>query len=256
MQVELICANCFDPTHGLVAHGPVDHVIADPAYSEKVHRRHRTARKGAGGPTAKQALGFEPLTAEVRLQAAEAIAAVVRRWVIVFSDLEGAGAWCEDFANAGLEPVQVGIWDKVDATPQLRGDRPACPAEALVVAHATRRGRPMRKRWNGGGRALRYRGPSKERGIKRVHPTQKPLWLMETLLRDFTDPGEVTADPFAGVGTTLVAAKRLSRGARGWEQTENWAALGQQRIAAACPQFELPGLAVAGRARQLPLEDT
>ena len=256
MQVELICANCFDPTQGLLAHGPVDHVIGDPAYSDKVHRRHRTARKGAGGTTASQQLGFEPLTAEVRLQAADAFNAVAQRWVIVFSDLEGAGAWCDDLAAAGLEPVQVGVWDKVDATPQFRGDRPACPAEAIVVAHATRRGRPIRKRWNGGGRALRYRGPTKERGITRAHPTQKPLWLMEALLRDFTDPGETIADPFAGVGTTLVAATRMSRSARGWERNAEWAAVGQQRIAVARPQIELPGVTVAGPARQLSLEDT
>ncbi len=256
MQVELICADCLHPTQGLLAHGPVDHVIGDPAYSDKVHRRHRTARKGAGGPTAKQELGFEPLTAEVRRQAAGAIAAVVRRWVVLFSDLEGAGAWCDDLAAAGLEPIQVGVWDKVDAAPQFRGDRPGSPAEALVVAHATRRDRPIRKRWNGGGRALRYRGPCKERGIKRAHPTQKPLWLMEALLRDFTDPGEVLADPFAGVGTTLVAATRLSRGARGWERDANWAAVGLRRVAAARPQFELPGMTSAGPARQLSLEDT
>ncbi|MCH9681564.1 MAG: site-specific DNA-methyltransferase [Deltaproteobacteria bacterium] len=255
MQVELICADCFDPTSGLVAHGPVDHVFGDPAYSDKVHRHHRTSRKGAGGIRAEQALGFEPLTPAVRRQAAEAFAAVARRWVVLFSDLEGAGAWCEDLAAAGLEPIQVGLWDKTDPTPQFTGDRPGCPAEAIVVAHAMRGCRPIRKRWNGRGRALRYRGPAKERGIARVHKTQKPLWLMEAMLRDFTDRGEVVADPFAGSGTTLVAAKRLGRGACGWERVGTFAAAGRHRIVQARPQLELTDIEPSGPARQLKLED-
>ncbi len=256
MQVELICADCFDPTLGLAAHGPVDHVFGDPAYSDKVHRRHRTSRKGAGGIGAAQDLGFEPLTPAVRRQAAEVFAAVVRRWVVLFSDLEGAGAWCEDLAAAGLEPIQVGLWDKTDPTPQFTGDRPGSPAEAIVVAHAMRGRRPIRKRWNGGGRALRYRGPAKERGIVRVHRTQKPLWLMEAMLRDFTDPGEAVADPFAGSGTTLVAAKRLGRGACGWERVAKWATAGQRRIGQARPQLQLEGLVPPSNAKQLRLEST
>src|SRR5690606_22689098 len=142
VPVELIHADAFDPQLGLISHGLVDHVVADPAYGRKVHTRHRTTRKGAGGVRAEQDLGFEALTPDVRRRAAEAFAAVVRRWVVVFSDLEGAGAWCDDLAAAGLEPVQVGLWVKTNATPQLVGDRPASPGEALVVAHAKNGRRP------------------------------------------------------------------------------------------------------------------
>ncbi|MEX1365197.1 MAG: DNA methyltransferase [Nannocystaceae bacterium] len=242
MQVELICADAFDPQLGLVAHGEVDHVVGDPPYSGKVHRGHRSTRKGAGGVRAEQDLGFEALTPAVRRRTAEAIAAVVRRWVVLFSDLEGAGAWCDELRAAGLEPVQVGVWLKSNPTPQLTGTRPASPGEALVVAHAMNGRRPMAKRWNGGGRALSYRGPSergsRRRGVPR-HPTQKPLWLMEALLRELTDPGERVADPFAGSGTTLVAAARMGRAARGWERAERWAAVGRRRLATVRPQLEL-----------------
>ncbi len=40
------------------------------------------------------------------------------------------------------------------------------------------------------------------------HPTQKPLELMEYLVRLVTQPGGVVLDPFCGTGTTALAAKR------------------------------------------------
>jgi len=43
------------------------------------------------------------------------------------------------------------------------------------------------------------------------YPTQKPLALLERVLLATTDPGALVVDPFAGSGTTAVAAQRLAR---------------------------------------------
>ncbi|MCB0403182.1 MAG: site-specific DNA-methyltransferase [Bdellovibrionales bacterium] len=43
------------------------------------------------------------------------------------------------------------------------------------------------------------------------HPTQKPLQLMERLIQLFTNKGDMVLDPFAGVGTTGVAALKHGR---------------------------------------------
>jgi len=43
-------------------------------------------------------------------------------------------------------------------------------------------------------------------GNDRVHPTQKPIALLRELISRFTMPGSVIADPFAGSGSTLLAA--------------------------------------------------
>lgn len=51
----------------------------------------------------------------------------------------------------------------------------------------------------------------------KVHPTQKPVPLLENLIRLFTDPGDVVIDPCAGSGTTLLAAANLKRKAYGFE---------------------------------------
>jgi site-specific DNA-methyltransferase (adenine-specific) len=51
----------------------------------------------------------------------------------------------------------------------------------------------------------------------KVHPTQKPVRLLERFIEIFTDPDDVVIDPVAGSGTTLLAAKNLNRKAYGFE---------------------------------------
>jgi DNA modification methylase len=50
-----------------------------------------------------------------------------------------------------------------------------------------------------------------------IHPTEKPVGLIEHLIMMSTDPEDWVLDPFAGSGSTLVASKRLDRNAVGFE---------------------------------------
>ena len=52
---------------------------------------------------------------------------------------------------------------------------------------------------------------------EKLHPTQKPLKVLEKLIEIFTDKGDVIIDPVAGSGSTLVAAHNLGRSAYGFE---------------------------------------
>jgi len=52
---------------------------------------------------------------------------------------------------------------------------------------------------------------------EKIHPTQKPVKLLEKLITIFTDEGDVVIDPVAGSGATLVAANNLNRKAYGFE---------------------------------------
>jgi site-specific DNA-methyltransferase (adenine-specific) len=47
--------------------------------------------------------------------------------------------------------------------------------------------------------------------VRNGYPTEKPLSLLETLIQQSSQPGELVADPFTGSGTTGVAALRLGR---------------------------------------------
>lgn len=53
--------------------------------------------------------------------------------------------------------------------------------------------------------------------IPKVHPTQKPIAVLERLIEIFTDPGDVVIDPVAGSGSTLIAARNLGRNSYGFE---------------------------------------
>ena len=64
----------------------------------------------------------------------------------------------------------------------------------------------------------------------KVHPTQKPVPLLETLVRTFTDHGDVVIDPCAGSGSTLVAAENLGRKAFGFEIKREYVAAFESKM--------------------------
>lgn len=61
---------------------------------------------------------------------------------------------------------------------------------------------------------LKTKTEPSDRGL---HPTQKAVTLMETLIKLVTKENQVVLDPFCGCGTTLVAAKNLNREYIGFE---------------------------------------
>lgn len=64
----------------------------------------------------------------------------------------------------------------------------------------------------------------RETEYEKLHPTQKPVELLKTLISIFTDEGDVVIDPVAGSGSTLVAAELLNRKAYGFEIKKDFAA--------------------------------
>ena len=57
----------------------------------------------------------------------------------------------------------------------------------------------------------------KDTKTEKIHPTQKPIELLEKLIKIFTDEGEVVIDPCAGSGSTLLAAQNTNRKSFGFE---------------------------------------
>jgi DNA modification methylase len=77
-----------------------------------------------------------------------------------------------------------------------------------------------------------------DNAVKNVHPTVKPIKLMEYLCRLITPPGGTILDPFMGSGTTGIAAKRLGFDFIGIEMNPEYFAIAEKRILNA--QVEAP----------------
>lgn len=64
-----------------------------------------------------------------------------------------------------------------------------------------------------------------------LHPTEKPLLLMERLVMTYSNEGAVIVDPFAGSGTTGVAAIKHGRHFIGGDISAEYVALANKRLA-------------------------
>lgn len=62
------------------------------------------------------------------------------------------------------------------------------------------------------------------------HPTQKPLKLIEKLVKIHSNTNDIIIDPFLGSGTTAVAAKQLKRNFIGIEKEEKYCEISRQRL--------------------------
>jgi site-specific DNA-methyltransferase (adenine-specific) len=70
----------------------------------------------------------------------------------------------------------------------------------------------------------------KDTNSEKIHPTQKPVKLIENLISLFTDPGEVVIDPCAGSASTIIAAMRSERSGYGFEIKKDFFKLACARI--------------------------
>jgi site-specific DNA-methyltransferase (adenine-specific) len=63
-----------------------------------------------------------------------------------------------------------------------------------------------------------------------LHPTQKPVQLMQALITLTTRPGQIVLDPFAGSGSTAVAAQNLGRHFIAYEMSPDYVAICRKRL--------------------------
>lgn len=64
----------------------------------------------------------------------------------------------------------------------------------------------------------------------KLHPTQKPLSALLPLIQAFSRPDDLVLDPFAGSGSTLVAARQLNRRFFGIELDAGYHAIAEGRL--------------------------
>lgn len=164
----------------------------------------------------------------------------------------------------GYHLLNTVTWFKPNAAPNLACRFLTHSAE-LVIWAAPRRGRKLLHTFNyremkeeNGGKQMRdvwrldfeipepggpqvvwtLPTPSKGEKVLGSHPTQKPLALLDRIVRCASRPGDLVLDPFCGSGTTGVAAVALGRRFLGFEREKEYVELSRLRIHAAAQAAE------------------
>ena len=191
----------------------VDCIITDPPYSERTHsgnnggrRQTRDARIDPGGSLPIRQIDYSSLSPEDVHEWTAAWAPRVRYWMAVFTDSELIHAWRDSMNAAGLyafAPVPCVI---PGMTCRLTGDGPSSWAVYLMVG----RTKAANKWGTLPGAYIEGQKKAESAGGK-ARIGGKPLALMQQIIRDYSRPGMLVADPCAGHATTLVAAKAAGR---------------------------------------------
>lgn len=200
--------------------GAVGIILGDLPYDERTHTRARSLKDGGSD------IDIDFATLPPVPSFLPSLLQCSARWVLCFCAMEQLGEYKAAAGDAAW--VRSGVWVRTNGTPQISSDRPAQGAEGIAIMH-----RPTtKKRWNGGGKRGAWTGP-RDDDPTRKHPTKKPLWLMEALLRDFAEPGATVFDPTMGEGTTGEACLRLGLRFIGCEIDPKYHAMAVERLARA-----------------------
>ncbi|MFZ0887456.1 MAG: site-specific DNA-methyltransferase [Candidatus Binataceae bacterium] len=164
----------------------------------------------------------------------------------------GASIWVSGtlhvYLSVGVAMQQIGfrilndiVWEKPAPPPNLGCRCFTHSTEILLWATKAKRGGKDRHKFNyeamkaeNGGKQMknvwRFSTPADDEKRLGKHPTQKPVALIARCLRATTDPGDLVLDPFAGSGSTGVAALKLARNFVGYEQDRTYALLAARRL--------------------------
>ena len=220
MTVKLIHGDCLEILRGL-PDASVDAVVTDPPYNA-ISRETGGLRVIDKGVADTAPVDVDALAAEfVRL---------ARGSIYVWCSDEQYTAWCLAFKTRGLTTRKC-AWCKSNPSP-MNGQRLWLSALELCVF-----ARKPAATFYEFCKAPLWRGPS-----ERVagHPTPKPIWLMREQIRASVPPGGLVLDPFAGSGTTGLAAILESRRAILIEREAEYVEIARRRIEAARAQLALP----------------
>lgn len=231
-ECTLYCGDCLEIMPTL---GKVGHVICDPPYEAIIHENNKKLSKGPSLRDKRNPFndfGFSSVDL-IRDDFCRNINA--SGWLIAFCIGEGIKSWEQAINGAGHKYKRACLWIKPDGMPQFNGQCPGIGYECFVTAWCG----SGHSKWNGGGKHGIYTFSKDSTNKASNHPTEKPIKLMEALVRDFTNHEETILDPFMGSGTTGVACVKLGRKFIGIESEPKYFDVACRRIEEAYKQPDL-----------------
>ena len=192
-----------------LASGCATLILADPPYAVM---SNKDIERGAMSPIVRN-LAWDNMTeaeyVDLMLESARSMYRVAAKDATAYifgSDI--APYWLkETFQYAGWKYRMSCYWHKTNPAPKIYLNTYQAAVEPFAMFT---KGRNTFNLTNGGLAHNTFEYPQPV-GPERVHPTQKPIGLLEELIRNSSNPGDLVVDPFCGSGTTGQAARQLGR---------------------------------------------
>lgn len=208
MTIELNKIYNMDCLEGMkqIPNESVDLVVADPPYGIDVCKNGVVGIKGASKPKEYGVCAWD--NERINKEYFDEIFRISKNQIIF------GGNYYTDYLIPSSSWI---VWDK-------KNDESTFADCELIWTSFEKAIRIYRHRWHG---MLQENMRKKER---HYHPTQKPLPLIEWILKKYTRKGDVICDPFIGSGTTAVACKRLGFDFIGFEIDKKYCDIAQERL--------------------------
>ncbi len=194
-----------------------DLVVTDPPYL--VRYRDRNGRTVTNDDNAQAVLSVYPEIYRVLKPDS---------YCISFYGWTEIAAFSEAWKNAGFRTIGHIVWTKPYAS--RSGHTRYCHESAFVLAKGYPRKpeRPINdiQRWE-------YTG-------NRAHPTEKAVSVIKPLIENFSKPGDLVLDPFAGSGTTAVTSLLHGRDYIGIELEQRYCEIARKRLSGVARAYGLP----------------
>lgn len=138
--------------------------------------------------------------------------------LIMFNDFKKISDVIAIASKAGFEFKDVIVWEKTNPMPRNRDRRYVPSLELMLWFVKKKKARWVFNRQDNSLQSPVMRYASESGGaFKRYHPTQKPVKLIEEIIRIHSNEGDLVLDPFMGSGTTAISAINTGRNYVGFE---------------------------------------
>ena len=232
-MIKLIHGDCLEEMDKLIKQGvKVDAVITDPPYNIARKNNFHTMKNKYGEPVHRKGIDFGEWDKGFDLfKWIEGAVQLLDKngSLFFFNDWKNVGEMAKYAEKLGMEAKDLFRWEKTNPMPRNRDRRYIVDFELGVWMVK------KKSKWVFNRQDEKFERPKFVSGVvsrkeKTEHTTQKPVKLMEHLIKIHTNENQLILDPFMGSGTTGVACKRLNRNFIGIELDEKYFNIAKERI--------------------------
>lgn len=224
-MIDLYKGDCLEVMDRLINDGvKVDAIITDPPYNIARDNNFHTMGR-AGIDFGEWDKDFDLLSwIDKGVQLLDKNGSMV-----IFNDWKNLGNIAKYAESKGMVIKDMLRWEKSNPMPRNRDRRYITDFECMVWL-TKKNAKWVFNRLDDKYQRPKFTGGLTPRNEKTNHTTQKPVYLMEELVKIHTNDSQTVLDPFMGSGTTGVACKNLDRSFIGAELDDDYFDIAKQRI--------------------------